>query len=771
MSQLRENKKISGVLDAILHPGREYTPIPFWFFDDEPTEEKLRSQLRDMNEKGVNGFVLHPRIGIPESISYLSGEYFRWIRFIVREADRLEMKVVLYDEGMYPSGSAHGMVVAQNPGFASRGIRMAAADEVRELFGKKVNSEDNGCKSLNGKWQLVAALSDDRGIVYGNTGGTIRGIHFGEDDGQNPPAAADILNPEAVDLFIRLTHDRYYEELKEYFGNTIIAFFTDEPSALGRCAGGFREWLPGMEEEIAQAGGRLEDLAAVFEQRPKRDSENPENTTVAIYRGLVKKHLRENFYAKLSKWCTDHNIVLMGHPAESDDVEEELFFQIPGQDLILRRVAPETGGLREFDSVQAKLTADLARHLGRERNANECFGVCNRPPIGSKPKQINEELPNPVPWYFTGRDMKWYFNWLGARGVNLFVPHAFYYSVEGERKGERPPDVGPHNIWWPHYRRISDYVKRISYLMTGSDDCASVAVLCDNNRVPYLEVADLYERQITFHYLPIALIREGAAKVRDGKLCIRHCEYEVVLNVTDPAWDTLLEGKVRIVHDTAEITGQAIPTKEPCADLRMTRLVKEGVDMVLLSNEGREPVTVALSAEALFENAASKLVTVDLWRGTRIVESRDKLVENGWVTRTVEPCEMLLLLPDVQGVLPETEAVEPVELGDLTGGFVPVPTEDENRRVYEQEYLCKDPHRPVAFTVVGEEMAECFLNGKLVDFSLYGPHRFVLGEGLQAGINRIRVIFTGNAANLYGNAAIPFGLGVDNERVTEQTEF
>ena len=42
----------------------------------------------------------------------------------------------------------------------------------------------------------------------------------------------------------------------------------------------------------------------------------------------------------------------------------------------------------------------------------------------------------------TASDMKWYIDWLGLRGVNLFIPHAFYYSVTGERKEERPPDVG-----------------------------------------------------------------------------------------------------------------------------------------------------------------------------------------------------------------------------------------------------------------------------------------------------------------------------------------
>ena len=64
------------VLEQILSPSEEYSPIPFWFFNDEPDRDKIRMQLEDYVAKGVNGLVLHPRIGIPESLQYLSKEYF-----------------------------------------------------------------------------------------------------------------------------------------------------------------------------------------------------------------------------------------------------------------------------------------------------------------------------------------------------------------------------------------------------------------------------------------------------------------------------------------------------------------------------------------------------------------------------------------------------------------------------------------------------------------------------------------------------------------------
>ena len=199
----------------------------------------------------MDAIVLHPRIGIPEDIPYLSETYFQAVRFIVKSADSLGMKIVLYDEGMYPSGSAHGMVVAENPDYASKGITLSDKPEGGEV---------------------ITEFSDGKYLVYGFTGGTIRGIHFGEDDGEaGAPKSADILNPYAVDAFIRLTHDRYYEELKEYFGNTVVAFFTDEPCALGRNAAAYREWVPGLERELSEGGGSLPELEGLFTGEGKPD--------------------------------------------------------------------------------------------------------------------------------------------------------------------------------------------------------------------------------------------------------------------------------------------------------------------------------------------------------------------------------------------------------------------------------------------------------------------------------------------------------------------
>ena len=79
-----------------------------------------------------------------------------------------------------------------------------------------------------GHWTAMSVWQVD-------SGGHIRGVFPEQETGSlSAPPAGDILNPDAVACFLRLTHDRYYEHLAEFFGTTIIAMFTDEPQVMGR---------------------------------------------------------------------------------------------------------------------------------------------------------------------------------------------------------------------------------------------------------------------------------------------------------------------------------------------------------------------------------------------------------------------------------------------------------------------------------------------------------------------------------------------------------
>ena len=66
--------------EAFLHPSDEFSPMPFWFWNDRLDEAEIDRQIRDFYAKGVKGFCIHPRKGIPKSIPYLSDLYMHYVK-------------------------------------------------------------------------------------------------------------------------------------------------------------------------------------------------------------------------------------------------------------------------------------------------------------------------------------------------------------------------------------------------------------------------------------------------------------------------------------------------------------------------------------------------------------------------------------------------------------------------------------------------------------------------------------------------------------------
>lgn len=685
-------------------PDKEYTPIPFWFLNGNLEEEELERQLTDFAAHGVYGVVLHPRIGLPRRIQYLEESFFHYIRVAVKKAAELEMKVVLYDEAMYPSGSACGKVVEGHPELASEGI--VCVTEV------KAGDE-------------VLAQTEKGMLVVRKSGGTLRGIHWGEDDGEPfVPASADILNPEAVQRFISLTHEAYYRELKSYFGSTIIGFFTDEPSILGRnTEQGMFPWTHGFAKIFTEAGGTLENLTALFSGDKNRDTE--------LYEQLLLDREGTVYYGELSKWCESHGISLMGHPHQSDDIEVQRYFHVPGQDVVLRWIAPETGGVTGMDSTMCKCSADAARLMGRKRNSNECFGACN--------KENN-------PWWFSGGDMKWYLDWMAVRGVNLFMPHAYYYSILGRRKDERPPDVGPNSIWWKYYEKWAVYMRRLSLLMTECRMYTPVAVLCSNRDLKAEVVRPLFEKQIGFQYLPKSVWKD--CKVNEDGFWYKEQKFQSVLGDLSEFPEAEGMGIDNAVHDCV-----CIPE---APGLRVAHFERFGTECWFLVNEANEPLETELMLPT-----QKRVGAYNLWEG-KAEKTEGAVIEDG--------IRMLLKL-SVRGnlLLFTCEEEEYQQLPDkkknthvLCPAFELIAErEDEVQKIYraevyltEEELECEE----IKLSLDAEEMTELTVNGKDAGAEFWSPQVYELKPYLQKGKNELIVNVTGSLANLYGNRYVWYGM-------------
>ena len=241
-----------------------------------------------------------------------------------------------------------------------------------------------------------------------------------------------------------------------------------------------------------------------------------------------------------------------------------------------------------------KCASDAARHAGKRRNGNECFGVC-----GHKDDH----------YAFERADMKWYIDWLFARGCNLIIPHAFYYSLRDKRKDERPPEVGMNSVFWDEYKEISDYVKRCCTINTDSVNITDIAVLCLERFLPDVPVRVLYENQVEFNYLERALIDQitlddGCAKIANQayRVIIVERDYDekttAFLDAFKAAGGTVIdwrdyEDEQKYLADVCAAS-KTILDMDSCEHLRMTHVRKYGVDVVFLSNEGETELTTTV---------------------------------------------------------------------------------------------------------------------------------------------------------------------------------
>ncbi|MEI6143760.1 MAG: glycosyl hydrolase, partial [Mariniphaga sp.] len=510
----------------------------------------------------------------------------------IEEAERRNKKVILYDEGSYPSGSCEGQVVARNPAHAARGLAKIDLTSGEEL---------NLAKDMN--LITIDARSDGQrfAVVEGPSEGRIRGLHWidEEKDKEDLPMAGDILNPEAVTSFIELVYDRFADNFKQHFGKTVIAIFTDEPNPLGR--GNKKGMVPGNAKLLPQINRILGyDFMPYFADLWYENSPDWQKHRTD-YNRAVAICMEENYYGRLSKWCESHGIALTGHPAGSMDLGAQKYFQIPGQDLVWRYVEPGEKALNGEHSTLAKNASSAMVHLNRRRNSNELYGAYGH--------------------NLTYNEMVWLANWCFVRGQNLLYPHAFYYSVRGARFNERPPDVGPHAKWWDNYKSFADACRRLSWLNTDSRQVCEIAILGDANWLPDQAPKVCFQNQHDFNYLELNHLVSDAVTDADG-VHLAGMNYKTVIldglsNLPEkvvPVLHKLEEtGRLIIYGDSPflSVFPKAILAKNPedlqtsiekriepdlllnpsSVNIRYRHVLKEGIHYYILFNEQETSVT------------------------------------------------------------------------------------------------------------------------------------------------------------------------------------
>ncbi len=555
---------------------KEFRPAPFWFLNHKLEEKELTWQLEKMKEQGIGGAVLHSRHGL--NTPYLSEEWFKALETCIKKAKELGMVLWLYDEENWPSGPAGGRITENFPEFRMRYLYLEKRVKIKR--GKEVKLE------LSPSVKVVLSLPVDKGKVIDFPQSVIdltsrikeRVIKyrvpsvyqeyelfvFSLSDISETPFYnnhyLDLLNPEAVKKFIKITHKEYEKRFKKYFGKTILGIFTDEPAAFyGTKPSKEITYTPSLFEEFKKKNGydMKKCLPALFLDIGAK--EERERIRIDYYETLSSLY-QKSFYKEIYDFCERNGLYSIGHmlfEGEVPQVKYQLdFFKMTrymhysGLDFLTKNSGLNSGG----NLVGPKFASSAGHLLDK--------------------KVIMSETSGEIGWNYDLSTLKRLIDWQLILGVNYFIPHAFFYSMQGFRKGECPPDEFWRVPLYNYYKKLSDYIAQTTKIFTGGKHLSQIGILYPNRSIwaklnPGFgkEVEDIWDtftnlsrNLLSFHYeydyMSEELIQKG--KIEKGRLKIGDEEFQLIIL---PGCSHLKEEAIKKLKDFASKGGKIILLK------------------------------------------------------------------------------------------------------------------------------------------------------------------------------------------------------------------
>lgn len=531
-------------------PSEEFGIMPFWFWNGEMDYDEMEYQLKEYKAKGIPGIFIHGRFGILHYMGYLSEDWFDRVKFTVEKAREIGLQVWVYDEYNWPSGTAGNQVQKADPDLTQRYLELIEVDIPGQFFTFLEGTDSRyhdmeqsepiyACAILvddlkNGRpnfVDLMPSLSFDKVITWEAPKGPWKLFYFIE---RKASWYIDALNEESTKKFLELTHEKYKKCMGGSFKGNIKGFYTDEPAMhyfeTGR-DNFIIPWSKKMFKIFRNANGY--DLKPHLAKLFYDIGEDTAKVRYDFWSALTKQY-EKTYYKQISDWCKKNDVLFTGHLLYEEWLRKHArtggnlfhylkYFDIVGVDHLYPRI-----GTREMpdEHVALKIASSAAHQFGSVRLICESLG-------GSY-------------WDVTMERMKWIADWEYVLGVNLFNPHGFHYSIEGERKRDWPPSQFYHHTWWKYYRFFNDYVTRMGYILSGGKHVAKIAMLYPINSIwtnytpqarnPIGDTIEfdfdfmtdtLLRLHTDFDYIDEDVLKNAA--IRDGKICVRDEEYELLI--------------------------------------------------------------------------------------------------------------------------------------------------------------------------------------------------------------------------------------------------
>ncbi len=484
--------------------------------------------IDDVYDRGYGGIVTN----VAWDNTYLQNDRaFALLSAGVKHAANKGMHVWLYDEYGYPSGTAYGQTLKDNPEYEALGlvpqykeISAGSTGKIEILYGhNRIEAaylyDGDSVSAMNlssGKDVSSLIAADGQSVSYTNRSGeakvlvayTSKRWYENTHSMENWYAQQryiNMLDKAPTEKFISLTHEKYYEKLATYFGNTIQAFFTDEPALQGSyfdISERNRQVLdvPDPNVPIVECLNYSNSLFDAFTAKYGYDlrphlgylynddgSAKAKQIRMDFYL-LTSELFGNNYLATIEEWCSSKNVKSSGHLLLEETLYQNPWFSgnmiqllgtmgIPGTDLLYS----EPLGAINAACVVSKMAAAAAEYTGKEDTFAEISGAFDGTKgdiydqINAVGAQVCMGVNTYASYYYQGNDHtleedKIFSTALGRmRYMTTGVAHsskvALYYPYEGVAAETLPTK----SMWQPTQsaKNISDSFSNLCRTMVG----------------------------------------------------------------------------------------------------------------------------------------------------------------------------------------------------------------------------------------------------------------------------------------------------------------
>ncbi len=290
-----------------------------------PAQHAHSGGTKMLKELGLGGIVCN----VDFKDYLVSDVHWETLIRVVESCRQTGLIVWLYDEDGYPSGAAGGLVLKRNRDFEA--LALAFDPSQPEPFELRPSYEYTHASNNYYAARRYPNLIDDG----------------------------------AMHCFIEVTHQAYWDRLKDHFGTTIKAFFTDEPSLMAVNIGE----LPGDAKAKVRVVDPLDadvkplpsvpwvrDLPEQYRRRYGQDimevrrilfvgNNESDRRIRRQFWELISELIADRYFGQIRRWTQVHGVASSGHtlweetplhhvPLEGNAFKVLLQMDIPGLDML-----------------------------------------------------------------------------------------------------------------------------------------------------------------------------------------------------------------------------------------------------------------------------------------------------------------------------------------------------------------------------------------------------------------------------------------------------